>query len=97
MSISQAPDPGYSPSLTPMPTDVPAPSDSVGSSDSAGGNVGLIVGVVVGALLLALAVTGVTVLMIVLIRARKGSKQRMYDVPQTCENPGLANPVYSGL
>ena len=100
MSVSRPPDTRQFPSITPMPTDVsgvPAASNNVGPNGSGGGSVGLIVAVVVGGLLLALAVVGVIVLVLVVIRGRKGSKQRTYDVPETCESAGLENPVYSGL
>ena len=98
MSTSQAPDPGQFSSSIPVSTDIPAPSDMVDSGEGAGGDVGLIVAVVVGTVLLALVVVGVIVLVLVLVRGRKGkSKQRTYDEPQTCANPGLENPVYSGL
>ena len=83
--------------VTPMASDVPSPSNNMTHRGSGGNNVGLIVAVVVGAVLLALAVVGVIVLVIVLIRGKKARKQRTYDVPQTCENSGLENPVYAGL
>ena len=98
LSISPAPDPHQSLSFTPLPTDFPTPSDDVGpsnnpgdnagSSDSASDNVGLIVAVMVGTLLLALAVVGIPLIVIVVIRMRRKGKrrkgkQRIHDVPPT--------------
>ena len=60
------------------------PGDTVGPSDSASSNsVGLIVAVMVGALLLALAVVGVPLIVIMVIKMRKKGKQRTHDVPPT--------------
>ena len=94
LSISLYPDPHQSLSFTPVSTDFPAPRDGVDPSDNpgdnpgddvdtAGDNVGLLVAVMVGALLLALAVVGVPLIVIMVIKMRKKGKQRTYDVPPT--------------
>ena len=90
LSISLDPDPHQSLSFTPVSTDFPALSDGMETSDnpgddadSAGDNVGLIVAVMVGALLLTLAVVGVPLIVIAVIKMRKKCKQRTLDVPLT--------------
>ena len=93
-STSQDPDPHQSMSFTPMPTDFPMHSDGMDPSDNpdddvapsdtaAGDNVGLLVAVMVGGLLLVLAVVGVPLIVIMVIKMRKKGKQRTLDVSPT--------------
>lgn len=71
LSISQNPDHEQSPSFTHMPLDTPAPSDDMGPGD----NVGLIVAIVMGAILLALAVVGVF-LQLIIVTGRKRRNEK---------------------
>ena len=68
--------------ITPTYTDFPTPTN-VGPSDNSSDSVGLIVAVTAGALLLALAVVGVPLIVIAVIKMRKKSKQRTLAVTPT--------------
>ena len=94
LSTSQDPGPHQSLSFTPMPTDFPLHSDgmdlsgnsgdNVGPSDSAAGdNVGLLVAVIVGTLLVVLVAVGVPLIVIMVIKKRKKTKQRTLDILPT--------------
>ena len=71
--------------ITPMYTDLPSPTDGMDPMDPSGNssdNVGLIVAVTVNALLLALMV-GVPLIVIMVIKLRKNSRQRTLDLTPT--------------
>ena len=72
--------------ITPMYTDFPSPTDgmdAMGPSGNSSDNVGLIVAVTANALLLALVVVGVPLIVIMVIKLRKNSRQRVLDVTPT--------------
>ena len=68
--------------ITPTYTDFPTPTN-VGPSGNSSDSVGLIVAVTSGALLLALVAVGVPLIVIMVIKIRKKSRQRTLDVTPT--------------
>ena len=79
--------------ITPMYTDFPTPTvgmdpsdspdDNMGPSGTSSDNVGLIVAVTANALLLALVVVGVPLIVIMVMKLRKNSRQRTLDATPT--------------